>query len=357
MNLLQSVFIVGILVAFINTSFGFVFNGGILKRQGEEIVWFKDQQGHTHVIHEEPHKWMDNDSIPESFDWGNVNGKNFLTRMLNQHIPQYCGSCWAHGTASALADRIKIARGGNGIDINLSIQFILNCGKGVAGSCHGGNGLGVYQLIHDKGFIPYDSCQPYEACSSDSTNGVCDQKDYTCSPINVCRTCVPNKTCSAIDIFPNATVKEFGNVTGAENMMAEIYARGPIACSLNAGPLDNYDGGIVDAPEASKETNHIVSIVGWGIAADGTKYWKIRNSWGEYYGHLGFVYLKLGENQLGVEGNCHWATPGHFTVQDHTPCFEDGKNCQGYRVGKYIDPSYKKIPHGESFLNVNTADL
>lgn len=34
-----------------------------------------------------------------------------------------------------------------GPDISLSIQFILNCGGGVAGSCHGGSHSGVYQLI------------------------------------------------------------------------------------------------------------------------------------------------------------------------------------------------------------------
>jgi len=50
-----------------------------------------------------------------------------------QHLPQYCGSCWAHGALSSLADRIKIARLGQGDDINLAIQFILNCGGKFAG--------------------------------------------------------------------------------------------------------------------------------------------------------------------------------------------------------------------------------
>ena len=58
------------------------------------------------------------------------------------YVSQYCGSCWAHGAMSALADRIKIARGGVGDDINLSIQYVLNCGGGVAGSCWGGSHSG-----------------------------------------------------------------------------------------------------------------------------------------------------------------------------------------------------------------------
>ena len=63
----------------------------------------------------------------------------------NQHIPQYCGSCWAHGSVSALGDRVKIARGGKGIDINLSVQHILNCAN--VGSCHGGSVDGPYQWL------------------------------------------------------------------------------------------------------------------------------------------------------------------------------------------------------------------
>ena len=46
---------------------------------------------------------------------------------------------------SAPGDRIKIGRKAQGIDINLSVQHILNCGE--VGSCHGGSLLGPYQWI------------------------------------------------------------------------------------------------------------------------------------------------------------------------------------------------------------------
>ena len=85
-----------------------------------------------------------------------------MTKMLNQHIPQYCGSCWAHGSTSAFADRIKIARkqaGVASIDINLSIQWILNC-LGISDSCNGGDDTDVYWLIQQAGYIPFDTCMP-----------------------------------------------------------------------------------------------------------------------------------------------------------------------------------------------------
>ena len=118
-------------------------------------------------------------------------------------------SVLAFSTMSALADRIKIARNAVGMDINLSIQYILNCGSGTAGSCYGGYHTGAYQFIKDNGFIPYDTCQPYIACSSDSTQGFCGQVDTSCNAVNTCVTCSGfDEECVALNYFPNATIAE-----------------------------------------------------------------------------------------------------------------------------------------------------
>lgn len=47
--------------------------------------------------------------LPASLDYRT---RGLLTADLNQHIPTYCGSCWAHAAMSSIADRIKIATNG-----------------------------------------------------------------------------------------------------------------------------------------------------------------------------------------------------------------------------------------------------
>merc|ERR1719440_266041 len=132
------------------------------------IVW----RG-NHTVSPLPHETLSTADLPEAFSWCD---KGLCTMSRNQHIPQYCGSCWAHGSVSALGDRIKIARKGKGIDINLSVQHILNCGN--VGSCHGGSVVGPYswlsQISKSTGSgISYETSNPYMACSSESEEGIC----------------------------------------------------------------------------------------------------------------------------------------------------------------------------------------
>lgn len=320
---------------------------------------FKILEGHT--VQDDnhsplPHEYIEEGDLPAAWDWRNVKGKSFLTHSLNQHIPQYCGSCWAHGALSALADRIKIARGGVGDDINLSIQYVLNCGADVAGSCWGGSHSGVYEFAKTQGFLPYDTCQPYLACSSDSTEGFCSHVDTTCSKHNTCRTCSTFATkggsCMEIDHFPNATVAEYGtynllSLNRIHKIKAEIYSRGPVAAGINAEPILTYKGGVIKTGGIlDMIVNHIVSIVGWGVDDDGDEYWIVRNSWGQYWGEMGFLRVKTGSNLLGLESTVAWATLGQFTTDNNYPCGEGGDGCTGgedkdspHRTQFYVDPS------------------
>ena len=146
-----------------------------------------------------------------------------------------------------------------------------------------------------------------------------------------------------MDEFPNATIGEYGEVAGEKAIMAEVYARGPVAAGIDANPLDQYVGGVItDTP--AYEINHIVSIVGWGETKKGVKYWVVRNSWGEYWGEMGYIRVEKGNNALQLETQCAWAVPDTFTggmldTSTNFRCFEDGTNC-GSKSGEPTNSTY-----------------
>jgi len=300
-------------------------------------VWTAEQEREAGIVKNDytsprPQDYLTAQALPDAFTWCNKDGVNYCTMSRNQHLPQYCGSCWAHGAVSALADRIKIARKGKGIDINLSVQHILNCAN--VGSCHGGSVAGVYSwlkrrsLFHKAG-ISYETSQPYLACSSESKEGFCGAVNTECTDINIAATCSTFSDsggfCAPIKSYPNASITQYGTISGAANMQAEIFARGPISCGIDAEPILNYQSGI--STLAGKQVDHVVSVVGWGME-DGTKYWIVRNSWGEYWGEMGYIRVAFGA--LKLEEECSWAVPGSFTAPEfgnQVHCFEDGSNC------------------------------
>jgi len=63
-----------------------------------------------HVTSPQPKDLLNSTALPTNFFWGDINGTNYLSWTRNQHIPQFCGSCWAHGTSSSFADRINILK-------------------------------------------------------------------------------------------------------------------------------------------------------------------------------------------------------------------------------------------------------
>jgi cathepsin X len=239
-------------------------------------------------------------SLPVNYDWRNVDGQNLVSEDLNQHIPQYCGSCWAHGSMSSIADRIKILRKGAWPDYNLAIQFILNCGTDMAGSCDGGSAEGAFQFAQSG--IPEATCLQYAA------------DDEDCSAINTCRNCVGppgSGTCFAQANYTTFYVDEFSDISGVPQIMAEIFARGPVAAGIDATVLETYTGGIITATQPAN-IDHIISLVGWGTeVVNGTSidYWIGRNSWGQYWGEQGWFRLIRGVDALGIEDMVSWGTP------------------------------------------------
>jgi cathepsin X len=238
------------------------------------------------------------DDIPETFIWNNVDDVNYLTNIRNQHIPQYCGSCWAHAATSALSDRIKIARKAAWPDINIAPQVLISC-SGDDG-CHGGEAFNAFEWMATNE-VTDETCSIYRARGHD--NGV------ECAAMTVCENCMPDQGCFVPDEYLVYGTDEYGKVAGEEAMMQEIYQRGPIACGIAVpDSLEDYTGGIYQDTTGDMDIVHDISVVGFGVE-DGVKYWTVRNSWGSHFGESGFFRVIRGVNNIAIETDCAWATP------------------------------------------------
>jgi len=253
------------------------------------------------------------EALPQAFDWRNVNGRNFVVADWNQHIPTYCGSCWIHGTTSALNDRIKVMRQGAYPDVVLSRQAIMNCvpnpqdPSSSPPGCNGGDSWMIHAYLQ-KRKVPDESCMPYQA------------RNMGCTNDTICRNCFPGtKGCYAVNHYIGYGVNTYGNVSGETAMMKEIYSRGPIACSfatddrfmMNFTEVASKQEGVYYTGQnfTEDQVDHVMEVAGWGETPSGVKYWVIRNSWGTYWGEGGWFKLRRGTNELRSESSCDWAVP------------------------------------------------
>jgi len=255
-----------------------------------------------------PHTYIKAGTLPTNFSWADVNGTSYMTIPRNQHIPQYCGSCWAHGTSSAYADRMRILRKNAWPDLQPAVQVIVDC---VQDGCDGGDPTAAYDYMAQTG-VPDETCAPYQA------TGLGTQ----CSAINRCKNCGydldhPKALCAAMPAgsYNLWTVSEHGQVSGEAAMMSEIFARGPIACGVCAdAKWESWNSSAVFVGDCA-QIDHEISVFGWGVDGEGTKFWWVRNSWGQYWPYPGsggaFKLMRGGtiEQTSAVETDCDWAVP------------------------------------------------
>ena len=253
---------------------------------------------------------LDNEYTP--IFWGNHNNMNYLTWVKNQHIPTYCGSCWAQAATSVLSDRLNIENIRKGKTFPrhvLSVQAAINCALG--GTCMGGDSGMLWQRTKTWK-IPTETCRVYESHNPTT---------FSCEGESRCYNA--NKDSSwAIDKYNGLNVVEWKKLRG-ENQIKEALMDGPVACGFEV--TDDFEKYKADSSktiiyEEYKDffqINHAISIVGWGIDPEDSQkeYWIVRNSWGVEYGYNGMFYFKTG-NLLGMESGCAVPTKIAFTTWD-----------------------------------------
>jgi len=260
-------------------------------------------------------------AMPQSMDWRNHAGENWLSWNKNQHIPQYCGSCWAQSTTSAMADRFMISLGLTYLatPLGLNAQYIVNHNYG--GNCEGGDPINAWKAFAEHG-VPDSSCTQYVAKDWVGTPGpkeIC--KDCTWPPCPADYTTADcQDKCWATTPNHMYHADRYYNLTGKDKMQAEILQNGPIECAIEATPaFDNtYEGGIYyELQQGGKwNLNHAISVVGWGYDQNtNLGYWIARNSWGTYWGEGGFFKMIMDDDtaDLGITTDCTAGTVGKMT--------------------------------------------
>jgi len=246
--------------------------------------------------------------LPDNWDWRSINGVSYVSPVRNQ---AQCGSCYAFGTLGMLESRINIMSNFQRL-MTLSPQGIVSCSFYSQG-CNGGFGYLVGKWGEDFG-IYSEQCFPYV-----SGNG----STPPCS--DACKITPENQSKMMIKATNYYYVGGFYGACNEEAMKQELYARGPVAVSFLVTPeFKLYKGGIFRRsasldeklrrasanPWPWEETNHLVLLVGWGYDEDTrTKYWIVKNSWGEAWGENGYFRIVRGVNELAIESMAESAMP------------------------------------------------
>ncbi|MED6107200.1 hypothetical protein PIB30_011770 [Stylosanthes scabra] len=200
--------------------------------------------------------------IPKTMDWRK---RGVVTPIKDQGI---CGSCWAFSSVAAIEGIHKITTGKL---VSLSEQELVDCVRGDTEGCIGGYVEDAFRFIVKKGGIASESVYPYKG---------------------VDKTCKANE--KETKEHSVAKIKGFENVpSNNEKALLKAVAKQPVSVYIQAGGHDFrfYSSGVFNG-KCGTEPDHVVTVVGYGKAKDGTKYWILKNSWGTEWGEKGYMRIK-----------------------------------------------------------------
>ncbi|GMY37692.1 senescence-specific cysteine protease SAG39-like [Fagus crenata] len=215
-----------------------------------------------------PFKYENVTAVPTSIDWRK---KGAVTPIKDQG---QCGCCWAISAVAATEGITKIA---NQKLISLSEQELVDCDtSGEDQGSEGGLMDDAFKFIMQNKGLTTEAKYPYQ--------GV----DGTC-----------NK-----EIYPVAKITGYEDVpANNEKALLNAVAFQPVSVAIDASgsSFQFYSSGIFTG-DCGTELDHGVTAVGYGIAADGTKYWLVKNSWGTGWGEEG--YIRMERDIDAKEGLC-----------------------------------------------------
>ncbi|KAF8668633.1 hypothetical protein HU200_051809 [Digitaria exilis] len=225
--------------------------------------------------------------VPYSVDWRTSGAVTPVKHQMscgeqNQAKDDASRSCWAFAAVASIESLYKLRTGRL---VSMSEQELVDCDHTPTDSgCAGGDPASAMWWVARNGGLATAWEYPYE-----SKQGQCRRGRVRVGWIR-----------------GGAAVE-----SNSEAALELAVARQPVVVCINADTLQHYKSGVLSGPCAAG-INHAVTVVGYGADAGGSRYWIVKNSWGDGWGEVG--YVRMERRVAAREGWCSIASMPYYPV-------------------------------------------